>query len=313
MVGHLQHHQDDKSLWYNRRVQRLIFAISFFLLVAMGFYYWPTMTRIPIKSLAGLSNNSPGPSSPASTKGLLDPTRVALLMETRPLPFLPALLSHFISVLEPTWSFRFVGSPTAMALIASSRALSLHIKSGKLVLTEIPPNYPITSQEAISATLTNLEFYKDFLAPAEWLLVFQADSIICAASKHSVEDWVSENYTWLGAPWNLGVRGGNGGLSLRHVPPILKLLEKETRVAGSELEDRWLCDRLATMPGANMPGPEIERHFSVEGVWTERPFGYHLRGSGKTLVPEIWGNKTRRKEIFEYCPEVKIVLDVDLP
>jgi hypothetical protein len=210
-------------------------------------------------------------------------------METRPLPFLPALLSHFISVLEPAWTFRFVGSPTAIALIASSRALSHHIKSGKLILTEIPPKYPITSQETISATLTSLEFYKDFLAPAEWLLVFQSDSIICAASNHSVEDWVSENYTWLGAPWNLGVQGGNGGLSLRHVPPIVKLLEKEIRPTGSELEDRWLCDRLATMPGANMPGPEIERHFSVEGVWTEKPFGYHLRGSGKTLVPDVWG------------------------
>jgi hypothetical protein len=66
------------------------------------------------------------------------------------------------------------------------------------------------------------------------------------------------------------------------------------------------------MPGANMPGPEIEWNFSIEGVWTERPFGYHLRGLGKTLVSEIWGNKTRRKEIFEYCPEVKIILDVDL-
>jgi hypothetical protein len=205
-----------------------------------------------------------------------------------------------------------VGSPAAIALISASRGLAHHIQSKKLVLTEIPSKFPITSQETVSATLTSLEFYQEFLAPAEWLLVFQADSIICSASKYSIEDWISQNYTWLGAPWNLGVQGGNGGLSLRHVPPIIKLLEQETRVTGSELEDRWLCDRLGTMTGANMPGPEIERHFSVEGVWTERPFGYHLRGSGKTLVPEIWGNKTLRDEIFEYCPEVKIILNMDL-
>ena len=124
---------------------------------------------------------------------------------------------------------------------------------------------------------------------------------------------MDEKYSWVGAPWNMGVRGGNGGLSLRHVPRIVQLLETETRPAGGDLEDRWLCDRLLIMPDAKMPEPENERHFSVESVWTERPFGYHLRGSGKLLDPVIWGNQTRRKAIFEYCPEVKMILDVDMP
>lgn len=123
---------------------------------------------------------------------------------------------------------------------------------------------------------------------------------------------MAEKYSWVGAPWNLGVRGGNGGLSLRHIPPIIELLEKEKRAVGSEMEDRWLCDRLQVHPGANMPGPEIERHFSVESVWTERPFGYHLRSSGKALDPAIWRNEARRKAIFDYCPEVKIILDMNL-
>lgn len=244
----------------------------------------------------------------------LDPTRVALLMETRPLPHLPALLSHFISILPPAWTFRFVGSPAAIDIITLSQSLSQHIQTGKLVTTEIPSIYPITSQETISATLTNITFYRDFLAPAEWLLVFQGDSIICAASERSIEDWVSQEYSWVGAPWNLdNPSGGNGGLSLRHVKPIVGLLEKESREANASLlEDRWLCDRLATEPGAKMPGPEVERYFSVESVWTDRPFGYHLRGSGAFLVEKIWGNKTRRDEIFAYCPEVKIVLDMNL-
>jgi hypothetical protein len=246
-----------------------------------------------------------------ATSMSLDPSRVALLLETRPLPHLPALLAHFISVLPPPWVFRFVGSQEANALITAS-SLAFHIKSGKLVVDELPSKYDIKSQESISTTLTDLAFYKDFLAPAEWLLMFQSDSIICAASEKSIEDFVSANYSWVGAPWNMEVKGGNGGFSLRHVPSILKILEKETRAPGSVWEDRWLCDRLVTMDGANMPGPGVEVQFSVESQWTEKPLGYHLIGSGKLMVEDIWGNATRRQHIMEYCPEVKIILDMEL-
>lgn len=248
----------------------------------------------------------------ATTKGELDQTRVALLLETRPLPHLPALLAHFISVLPAPWVFRFVGSPEANTLISSSSSLSAHVKTGKLVITELPEKYAIKDQETISATLTDPTFYKDFLAPAEWLLMFQSDSIICAASERNIEDWVSANYSWVGAPWNMQVKGGNGGLSLRHIPPILEVLEKKARPAGPPWEDRWLCDRLQELDATKMPGPEIEVTFSVESQWYEKPFGYHLIGSGKTLVRDIWDNKERREHILEYCPEIKIALDMDL-
>lgn len=243
----------------------------------------------------------------------IDATRVALILETRPIPHLPALLTHFISVLPSPWLVRFVGSASAITFLSSSKSLSQHIASGKLKLTLLPPQYAISDAEAISVTLTDLSFYKEFLAPAEWLLVFQSDSVICASSERSIEDWVAENYTYVGAPWNLGNPwGGNGGLSLRHVPPIISLLENVTRIAQSEWEDRWLSDHLGEMDPVHMPNPEIERYFSVESVWTERPFGYHLRGSGKLLDASIWGNETRRNHVLEYCPEIKLVLDMEL-
>jgi len=278
---------------------------------------WPSTRHLYTDALSSLSlsgsSREKGQQYPSCIDSALDPTRVALLLETRPLPILPSLLLHFISVLPAAWTFRFVGSPAAMDLISSSMALSNNIKTGKLVLTELPSKYEITSAETVSATLTDLSFYKDFLSPAEWLLVFQTDSIICAASEHSIEDWVEKNYTWVGAPWHLGnPYGGNGGLSLRHTVPIIQLLEKETRKPKSDWEDRWLTDRLGRMPEANMPAPNITRHFSVEGIWTERPFGFHLRGSGKLLASEVWGNKTRKSMIFDYCPEVKMILNMDL-
>ncbi|KAI9642343.1 hypothetical protein NHQ30_009146 [Ciborinia camelliae] len=265
-------------------------------------------TNSPKTSAA--STDSKG--SLATTNAGLDPTRVALLLETRPLPHLPALLSHFISVLPAPWVFRFVGSSEANSLISSSKSLSAHIKTGKLVITELPKKYAITSQETISMTLTDPTFYKDFLAPAEWLLMFQSDSMICAASERNIEEWISAKYSWVGAPWNMDVKGGNGGLSLRHVPPIMKVLEKEVRKEGEPWEDRWICDRLLKLEGAKMPGPDIEATFSVESQWHDKPFGYHLMGSGKNLVPGIWDNKELKDRILQYCPEIKIVLDMDL-
>lgn len=207
-----------------------------------------------------------------------------------------------------------VGTPEALGVVSASVAASRFIESGKLVLVQLPQQYPIDNAEMVSATLTDITFYRDFLAPAEWLLVFQGDSMICAASEFSLNDWVDQGFTYIGAPWNLGNQtGGNGGLSLRHVPEIVELLQTKKREPNDEMwEDRWLSDNLASVPGANMPGPEIERYFSVESVWTEWPFGYHLRGSGVLLDPEIWSNETRKREVFEYCPEIKIVMDMDL-
>lgn len=263
------------------------------------------------KSAGSLVTASATPQKPAQVA--LDHTKVALLLETRAIAHLPALLTHFISVLPGEWTVRFVGSDESLGMARKSVSLSNHIASGKLVLTELPEQYPINSQENISATLTDLSFYKEFLAPAEWLLVFQSDSIICSASEHSINEWVDKNHTWVGAPWHMDNRyGGNGGLSLRHVPIIIKLLETEKRVANSDWEDRWLCDRLGVMEGANMPPPSVEREFSVEGIWSDRPFGYHLRGSGLLLSGDIWGDATKRQAIFDYCPEIKIVLDMDL-
>lgn len=73
----------------------------------------------------------------------------------------------------------------------------------------------------ISRFLTTLWVYKTLLRPAEWLLVIQSDSILCASSRQNLNDFLG--YDWVGAPWNPDGRyGGNGGLSLRRVNAIDK-------------------------------------------------------------------------------------------
>lgn len=275
------------------------------------------MPKIPVPSLTkgkDRSSTTPGSireSANAAALALnphhdtnLDPTRVAMLIETRNLTYLPALLSSFIGVLPPQWVFRMIGTDEAFENIKRSLPLMRAVKTGKLVLTNLPDEYPVAGQEEISATLTNLTFYRDFLAPAEWLLILQADTALCSASDQSLDDWVDMGYPWVGAPWYPDVPGGNGGLSLRYVPRLISILEKESRIPGHEYwEDRWLCDRI---PDTALP--PLTKYFSVESVWYERPLGYHLRGSGKLLDAKIWGNKTRKRHIFEYCPETKLIL-----
>lgn len=282
-------------------------------------------------------------------------SKVALLIENRPFPLLAPLMLHFISVVPPDWRFRFMGSVESVEHINKSMAIREQVAAGKLDLTYIPANMSTGSQEEISRFLTNLWLYEVVLQPAEWLLVFQTDSILCANSHQSLNDYLE--FDWVGAPWNpRGRFGGNGGLSLRRVSAIIDVLRNQQRVDGSEPEDVWLTDRLGHRPGSTLANGTVSTSFSgeahsgkpirpdvdsknistiahkglynttldtvdpddyVEGIdeWRNgfyEPMGYHTGGSGRTLHGGIWGTPERRKHIWEYCPEVKMTLRMDV-
>ncbi|KAJ3529691.1 hypothetical protein NM208_g9645 [Fusarium decemcellulare] len=251
-----------------------------------------------------------------------DPSKVALLVESRPLSILAPLLLHFISVIPPDWHFRFMGSPESLAAINASFAIRQHVLDGKLDLTLIPSNMSTQGQEMISRFFTTLWLYETVLQPAEWLLVFQTDSIVCANTKKSLDDFLE--YDWIGAPWDpSSTWGGNGGLSLRRVSRIIDILRNEERPFDSEPEDVWLSERLARHPKANVANGTVSLEFSGElhsgalehvkargkGIddWREgfyEPLGYHTGGGGVWLHGPIWGSPELRQHIWSYCPEV---------
>ncbi|KAM3080965.1 hypothetical protein ACMFMG_004924 [Clarireedia jacksonii] len=269
-------------------------------------------------------------------------SKVALLIENRVNPILSPLLLHFMSVVPPDWRFRFMGSYESVAAVNNSRAIRQHVASGKLDLTYIPANMTTGSQEEISRFLTTLWLYETVLQPAEWLLVFQTDSMLCANSRQSLNNWLE--YDWVGAPWNPNGRfGGNGGLSLRRVSAIIDVLRYQVREPNSEPEDVWLSDRLGHRPNAKLANGTVSLTFSgemysgeaervaaekkkgndgtkagglIKGIddWREgfyEPMGYHTGGSGVTLHGGIWGTPQMRKHIWDYCPEVKMMLQMD--
>jgi len=123
---------------------------------------------------------------------------------------------------------------------------------------------------------TDIRLYRDILSPAEHLLVFQPDSIFCANAPTTLNDFLE--WDWIGAPWSKTAQyGGNGGLSLRKVSKIIKILEKQKRKVGDgALEDLWLSSRLNELEGKRMPNATISKTFSVESVWDDTPLGYHV-------------------------------------
>ena len=240
-----------------------------------------------------------------------------------------------------------MGSAESVKSLNQSRAIRDSVKMGKLDLTFIPTNMSTGSQEEISRFLTTLWLYETVLQPAEWLLVFQTDSMICANSRQTLNSWL--DYDWVGAPWNPNGRfGGNGGLSLRRVSKIVDVLKHQQRIHDTEPEDVWLTDRLGHRPGAKLANGTASLTFSgemfggdgekitvpkggkakvphkegviagdlIKGIddWREgfyEPMGYHTGGSGDTLHGGIWGTPEMREHIWNYCPEVKMMLKMD--
>ncbi|KAF3915555.1 hypothetical protein ABW21_db0205259 [Orbilia brochopaga] len=238
-------------------------------------------------------------------------TRLALLVETRPLGFLAPHILHMITVVPPEWRFLFLGSEESIAQLNSSLPVQLHERNGKLDMKLLPDNISTATIEDTYQMFTNLWFYDEVVGGArgvEHLLVFQTDSILCANSDHSVNDWL--DYDWVGAPWDLKDKfGGNGGLSLRKISKIRQVLQFQQRAPKTEPDDAWLISRMGVLPGANMAAPSQEAEFSVEKIWHQSPMGYHI---GPKLNEDIWNDSENRKRIYNYCPEIKMIMNMRL-
>ncbi|KAI9681107.1 MAG: hypothetical protein M1817_002389 [Caeruleum heppii] len=203
-----------------------------------------------------------------------------------------------------------MGSEESVASLNASVAIRHQVSTGKLDLTYIPANMSTNGQEMISQFLTTLWLYETVLRPAEWLLIFQTDSILCANSKSSLNDWL--DYDWVGAPWSPSSRyGGNGGLSLRRVSAIVTVLKNQVRIPETEPEDVWLTSRLGHRTGAKVANGSLSLEFSGENYYSERPMGFHTGGSGAYLGSQIWGTPELRQQLYDYCPEIKLTLDMD--
>ncbi|EPS38111.1 hypothetical protein H072_8145 [Dactylellina haptotyla CBS 200.50] len=236
-------------------------------------------------------------------------SKLALLLENRALSHLTPLMLHFMAVVPEEWPFMFLGSNVSIAHLRKSAAIRGFEATGKIRMSQMSDNITIASQEDLSRLLTSAEFYEQLL-PAEWLFFFQTDSMICANAPTSINDWVETGASWVGAPFNNMRYGGNGGLSLRRISHILRVLKAQRRLDGELHEDRWLADRLWHLPGGKMPSDIEQKPFSVEIIPYDTPIGYHTGWGGRLLMRQIWEHQEQRDQIFEYCPEIKMFMEL---
>jgi len=103
---------------------------------------------------------------------------------------------------------------------------------------------------------------------------------------------------------------GNGGLSLRRISAVKKILGFQSRINDTEPEDEWFGKRITLLPGAKVANGAQQDHFAVEDVWHPKPMGYHVRADN--LAEDVWKDHTRRKGNFDYCPELAIIMDMKL-
>ncbi|PBP19551.1 hypothetical protein BUE80_DR009747 [Diplocarpon rosae] len=240
-----------------------------------------------------------------------DPRKLAFLVETRPLPHLPALLIHMASIIPPEWTFKLMGSPVLLSFMRASPPIAHMEGIGKIQFLDIPSDYSLKTRETISQMFTDPHLYRDILHPAEHLLVWQPDSIFCANAPTTLNDFLE--WDWIGAPWSkTAAYGGNGGLSLRRISRIMSVLGNQSRSHDDgALEDLWLASRLREIPESRMPNATISKTFSVESVWEEKPLGYHIGWLG-VHHEQIWDDQAQVDHIMKYCPEVKIILGMKL-
>ncbi|KAH8594767.1 hypothetical protein B0O99DRAFT_469787, partial [Bisporella sp. PMI_857] len=244
--------------------------------------------------------------------------KAAVIIETRFRTNLVPLILHFSSVLGPTWPILIYTSAESVGMFASSAALKRYLHSGLIELRLLPQETLFSNSISVTTFLTQTWIW-DNLAPAEHILMFQSDSMLCGNAARSVDDFFQ--YDLIGAPIKeeLGV-GYNGGLSLRKRSSILRVLnrfnwvEAEAQTAGDRFEDQWYFARmkeiqqkesaagiLKTEEGAiNLPSMEIARTFAVESIDYPHPLGLHQPGRWLKKQSDMM------LRLDDWCPEYKL-------
>ncbi|OIW34071.1 hypothetical protein CONLIGDRAFT_652440 [Coniochaeta ligniaria NRRL 30616] len=305
-----------------------IFAITklkLFVLVSLSFTWWfasnlphyKPMIRAGIKSRIDEARQKiPTIKVDWAQETSTDPrdaynsSKVALLIEPRPLPHLVPQILHMISVVPPDWRFVFIGSNLSVVTVARAYATKHQQVIGKLDLMVLPEPWEIESKEKVYRLLTDMRFYDEFLPGVEWLLKYESDSILCANSEESLNDWL--DWHWAGAPRTPDDRfSGNGGLSLRRVSAIRRVLNFQARYNNTQPEDEWFGTRVYILPGAKVASGS-DGMLAVEDVYKENAMGFHVRNGGTQLADAVWKDRKQRQAIFNYCPELSLIMDMKL-
>ena len=237
------------------------------------------LSPLVVPNVTQLSVGFPKSSNSPSVYGDIKAQNAAVIIDNRPLAKLAPLLLHFSSVLGPAWQIILYTS-LDHAINPTSAPVRRAIDAGRIDIRYAPREVEF-NRNKIAEFLT-LPWIWEQLAPAKDVLMFQADTIICANSPISVDDFL--HYDFVRVPMDLPGGDFDGGLSLRNRSMTLEItrssnwiIEKsanDSNAEGVKLADKWLTEKMKQM-GARLPKKELAIMFSVQRIWHNAPLSYH--------------------------------------
>ncbi|RDW88474.1 hypothetical protein BP6252_00506 [Coleophoma cylindrospora] len=244
-----------------------------------------------------------------SKSGMRTSNKVAAIIETRMQIGMFAILLHFSGILGPEWPIVLFTTTGAYDDYAHSNSSAINrlIKTGGLEIKLLPDGVDFPNTVMYSKYMCEKHMWEE-LAPAEHILIFQSDSMLCANSPLSVDDFLE--YDIIGAPITAKHgRGFNGGFSLRKRSSTLRVLERFdwNNYPKPALEDQWYHGRLLELQAEDMnltstsnihiPDLNTGKMFAVETQDYPTPVGVHQarRFPKEETIP-----------LELYCPEFRL-------
>jgi Protein of unknown function (DUF5672) len=233
---------------------------------------------------------------------------VAVITDTQYTPRLIPLIMHFHAVLGPEWPIIFYTSQETQTKTNSPQGSAIWqraIEAGRIQVRIIPEEFNLTSRNGVNLYLSRPWLWEQ-LAPAQHVLIFQADAILCANSHKTVDDFLE--WDWIAATLHGSEHLYNGGLSLRNRTMILDILregnnwEEETKSGAWTMggEDVWFSRKM-DQRGAHLPMQKEALKFACQHDWhiseEKEPLGYHKVHKNAPGSLE---------EIERWCPEITL-------
>ena len=221
---------------------------------------------------------------------------LAVIVDDRATPLLVNAVLNVLQHIPKDWRVQIVTVVEHWPYYRRSPLGPLLAKH-RLFLTPLTiPRANLSGYEFINSVLTSASFWRQ--VPAEKVLLFQIDSVLCSNSPHRLTDFLV--YDYIGAPWHAG-GCCNGGLSIRSRTKTLQMLESGRfhYQLHSINEDMWFSHHLPEFNASVAPIP-IAQRFSVETIYSSRPFAVH------NPHPETMGAANIQR-LCEECPEVRTI------
>jgi hypothetical protein len=138
----------------------------------------------------------------------------AVIVETREVDGFGMIVRNHLKFLPEHWQLEvYCAEENKLFIEKELQGLAYNLHSGIVIKTVMDYNNLFLSRT----------FWEGLLQYTR-VLIFQSDSEIL---RHGIEAFLQ--YDYVGAPWKLNFRGGNGGLSIRNPAAMVEALDKHKK------------------------------------------------------------------------------------